>query len=78
MTRKPFVSADPSQVLWAGRVWEKLFPHDRVAWYFTALGAYDPGQTRAKNDWYEIDAAARKEIASQMLRIRGVFAEFAP
>jgi hypothetical protein len=71
-----FVAADPTQVMEAGRVWERLFPNDRVALYLIALGYYDPKQERAKNDWYEIPTAERVEIASQMIRWRGYFEEF--
>jgi hypothetical protein len=71
--RQRFVAATPTQVIWAGHVWAELFPHDRVALYFLALGIFDPKQQQAKNDWYEIGATARQEIASQMLRLHGQF-----
>jgi hypothetical protein len=76
--RSRFRAADPMQVVEAGRVWGRMFPHDRVAFYFLALGIHDPEQRQCRNDWYEIDSTPRQEIASQMLRLRGYFEEFDP
>ncbi len=73
MIERRFIAATPLEVLQAGRVWARLFPHDRIAWYYLALGFFDPDQKRCKNDWYELDPPARVEIASQMIRIAGDF-----
>lgn len=61
------------ELAWAARVWTQLSPHDRVGWYFMTTGHFDPDQGRALNDWYAIDAAARREITNTLVRMHGYF-----
>jgi len=62
--------ATPMETTWAAGVWQRMCPHERIAIYFATTGFFDKDQERAHDNWYNIDSAARREIANTLMRWR--------
>jgi hypothetical protein len=70
-----FGIATRSETAWAAHVWKRMSFHEKVGLYFATTGFFDVERQRCREDWYEIDPAARREIANTLLRQRAYILE---